>query len=217
MSHQIGTKELMLGVAVGSLLGGVTAFIFAPKSGKLLRKQISDIYCDLSEKTQNFADSTGKTGKRIFENVEDQAEDYLDKAKNIYCTLTDWMHSNKKNNGYLNSKHDFIMGGLAGGILGATAALLLTPKSGEDLREDIEDAYHGVEEKGYELAENAKSKADDLLTLIQGAVNFLTDETKDLSNTLVKKGKSIKKNSLNNALGWAAVGLRLWKHLQKRR
>ncbi len=47
----------------------------------------------------------------------------------------------------MNTK-DFLIGTLVGGIVGATTALFLAPKSGKELRSDIsEQAYNAKEKK----------------------------------------------------------------------
>ena len=51
MSHnQMSSKEFIIGATIGSLLGGASAFLLAPKSGKKIRRDICDLYDDLFEK-----------------------------------------------------------------------------------------------------------------------------------------------------------------------
>lgn len=55
-----------------------------------------------------------------------------------------------------NQGSDLLKGALLGGILGGAAALLLAPKSGEELREDIEGGYETLRDKAQRLTENLK-------------------------------------------------------------
>ena len=54
------------------------------------------------------------------------------------------------------------LGVTAGGLIGATAALLLAPKSGEDLRHDICDACQCVNEKAQELCQTANQYSENI-------------------------------------------------------
>ncbi|MBY9082521.1 YtxH domain-containing protein [Paenibacillus sp. HN-1] len=48
------TKSLLWGIAAGSVIGSVTALLFAPKSGKELRKDISDGAVEAKDKAQEL-------------------------------------------------------------------------------------------------------------------------------------------------------------------
>ncbi|WP_202078527.1 YtxH domain-containing protein [Caldalkalibacillus salinus] len=69
------------------------------------------------------------------------------------------MAENNNNNNNMNGK-DFVIGALVGGIIGAGAALLLTPKSGRDLRVDISDGYQTASQKTKEIAKNVGEKSE---------------------------------------------------------
>ncbi len=49
-------SDLLICGAVGSLIGASAALLLAPKSGEKLRRDITHAYCDLTDKTQEFAD-----------------------------------------------------------------------------------------------------------------------------------------------------------------
>jgi len=61
----------------------------------------------------------------------------------------------------INAK-DFLMGALIGGIVGGITALLFAPKSGKELREDLNTQSQAVRKKGGDLAVIAKEKSVDL-------------------------------------------------------
>lgn len=53
-------KDLFIGAVLGSVLGAVTALLFAPKTGKELRADIAERYQHISEKTQTVAENIGR-------------------------------------------------------------------------------------------------------------------------------------------------------------
>lgn len=74
---------------------------------------------------------------------------------------------------------DFVIGALVGGIVGAAAALLLAPKAGSELRNDVAIQAVTLKEKGAELSETAKEKTTQL-----------SNQLKEQSVTLVGKVKA---------------------------
>jgi gas vesicle protein len=65
-------KSFLVGALLGTIAGGITALLLAPKSGKDMRK-------DLSKKAREAQDKS----EELFNNVSDQALDLVDKAKSI--------------------------------------------------------------------------------------------------------------------------------------
>lgn len=74
---------------------------------------------------------------------------------------------------------DFIIGALVGGIVGAAAALLLAPKAGSELRNDVAVQAVTLKEKSVELSETAKEKTAQF-----------SSQLKEQSSTLVEKVKA---------------------------
>ncbi|WP_458412196.1 YtxH domain-containing protein [Schinkia sp. CFF1] len=79
------------------------------------------------------------------------------------------------NQDQINSK-DFLIGTLIGGIVGASIALLWTPKSGRELRTSINEQAHIAKEKGERLAESAKQKTTVLLDKVKSVGCCQNDE-----------------------------------------
>lgn len=73
-----------------------------------------------------------------------------------------------KDQDQINSK-DFLIGTLIGGIVGASIALLWAPKSGKELRTNINEQAYIVREKGEKLAETAKQKTTTILDKVKHA------------------------------------------------
>lgn len=76
---------------------------------------------------------------------------------------------------------DFAIGALVGGILGAAAALLLAPKAGRELRNDVTLQ-----------ASNLKTKSADYTTVVKEKATDLSQKVQEQSAKVVDKAKSLK-------------------------
>lgn len=74
---------------------------------------------------------------------------------------------------------DFILGAFVGGIVGAAAALLLAPKAGSELRNDVAIQAVTLKEKSVELSGTAKEKTTQI-----------SNQLKEQSTNLVEKVKA---------------------------
>ncbi|WP_379137202.1 YtxH domain-containing protein [Paenibacillus sp. sgz500958] len=72
-------KSLLWGVIAGSVVGTVTALLFAPKAGKELRKDIADGTAATLEKVQEVAGQAGDKGAEI-----------IDKTKEVVIQVREW-------------------------------------------------------------------------------------------------------------------------------
>ncbi len=91
----------------------------------------------------------------------------------------------------MNGK-DFIIGTIIGGVIGAATALFLAPKSGKELRHNLNEQASYVREKteqwknvaidkGSELAEAAKEKTAHLTDTVSGQSSQLIHKTNELA------------------------------------
>ena len=62
---------------------------------------------------------------------------------------------------------DFVIGALVGGIVGAAAALLLAPKAGSELRNDVAIQAVTLKDKSVELSGTAKEKTTQLVEKVK--------------------------------------------------
>lgn len=223
--YHMNAKEFLVGAAVGSLLGGVGALLMAPKSGKKLRQDICDAYCDISDKTQDLAHK----GKSLAKDVSCHTCDWANKAKSAVAGVSQcvkgWVSEEEEE----ECNKDLLIGGLAGGVLGAVVALLLAPKAGEDLRQDLMDTYEDVSDKtqefanslskkGKAFAKTARSKTNKWLDLAHQVVDNLTENAQDTSEDFLEKAKALVKNDrINDILDWASLGLRFWEGVKSKR
>ncbi len=226
------SRDFLIGATVGSLLGTVTTLMLAPKSGKKLRQDICDAYCDITDRTQDVASKFGRRGKSFVKGLSSQTSDWTDKAKDIIEDMSEgisgWMHPDRRDG---ETPRGLLIGGLIGGILGAITGILLAPKSGVDLRQDIAETYEDFTEKAQEFAGQVgrkgkaaagavQSQAEDWLDVIRDIADRLMGEGKEtgerLKETAMEKGKGIS-SRMNDIIDWASLGYRLWKGFAGRR
>src|SRR5690625_1105659 len=93
------------------------------------------------------------------------------------------MGNEKGNQEGINSK-DFLIGTLIGSIIGASAALLLAPKSGKELRQDINQGATKVKEKAVEWKDVAYEKGSEWTHQLQEKSKELTEKVKDTTGQL---------------------------------
>lgn len=153
-------KSILKPVLVGSAVGAGTALLFAPKSGKELRKDL-----------KRFASKTGKQvgevideGRDFYKKSRKVIERAVDAGKEMYDQGTEQLEKlvHKK-------KRSFTVPMVAGGVIAAGIALLLAPKAGKAVRKDIKriavDAQDKVDtliDKGKVLYKESATKAMEL-------------------------------------------------------
>lgn len=225
--NHMHAKEFLVGAAVGSLLGSVAALLVAPKSGKELRQEIRDTYCDLSEKAEDFA----QRGRKAAYSIGSQTNEWAGKAKSAVDgakkSVRGWISDEEEEQEH--PAQDFLIGSLVGGVLGAVAGLLLAPKPGEELREDIRESYEDVSDRAHDFANDftkkgkvfvkkTRSKANKWLDLAREVVDGLTDEVQDKSEDIIEKAKGLVNNSrIHDVMDWASLGVRLWQGVKSKR
>jgi gas vesicle protein len=222
------TKEFIVGAAVGSLLGGVAALLTAPSSGKELREDICDTYDDISDKTGELANR----GRSIAKEMSSQSCDWTRKAQSAVNgaakSVKGWVCKEEE----VQEEHtarDLLIGGLVGVAVGAAVALLLTPKSGQSLRQDITDIYEDVSDKAHEFSEDVSRKgkafakstnstANKWFSMAQHLVNDLSEDVHEKGEDLMDHVKEIVNHpKVNEILDWAHLGYRAWNRIQSKK
>lgn len=83
----------------------------------------------------------------------------------------------------LNGK-DFVIGVLIGGIIGAAAALLLAPKSGRELRNELTDSYQTVAKKTQELVKQVGQQMDEIVAKVKVVTSNVKEDVSALKVNL---------------------------------
>ena len=99
--------------------------------------------------------------------------------------------SQTKTEDHINAK-DFIIGTLVGGIVGTLAALLLAPKSGKELRGDLNSQAYLLREKTDQLRDAAMMKSSELTSTVKDKTTAISKKVSEQSADLVKKVKGFK-------------------------
>ena len=105
-----------------------------------------------------------------------------------------------------NSSKGLLLGFLAGGVVGAIAALLYAPKAGRELRNDIRsksDEYYDDVERYFS---DARDKAKDLINDGKKKSDKLISDAKVKSEELLKDAERIFNDARSKAEGYVAKG-----------
>ncbi|WP_203361456.1 YtxH domain-containing protein [Bacillus sp. REN10] len=92
--------------------------------------------------------------------------------------------------GSMNTK-DFLIGALIGGMVGAATALFLAPKSGKELRENINLQAGSLKERASDWTDMARVKGYDLATEVKDKTASLTKVVQEQSNAVMGKVKTL--------------------------
>lgn len=136
-----------------------------------------------------------------------------DDISNSYDAITHKFESNGQR--YPNGSHNSMMTGAAiGAVVCAIAALLLAPKSGKRLREELGDKYEEIYERAEDFIKNVQDKGTN-------AIDHL-DDWKDVLATLVDHLSNAKKrgshaSNLDTILDWANLGVQMLQQVKGRR
>ncbi len=99
-----GTYAFLLGTAIGAAVGAITALLFAPKSGRELRQDISDKSSEIYGKAADYYVTTSEkvtdAVKGTYSTGVDKAQQYVNSAKDQASNLM-----NKAGDAYSNVKH----------------------------------------------------------------------------------------------------------------
>ncbi|WP_019720691.1 YtxH domain-containing protein [Heyndrickxia coagulans] len=90
------------------------------------------------------------------------------------------------------STKDFLTGAIVGGVVGAAVALMLAPKSGKELREDLSGQVETIKGKTDGWREFATEKGTQLAS--QAA-----EKTKQVRDFAVQKGSQLKDSAVQTA------------------
>jgi gas vesicle protein len=87
-------------------------------------------------------------------------------------------------------KSKFILGTVIGAAVGAVSTLLLTPKSGAKMREDISDKYNSINKKTQQYASDAGRKTQEMAKNVKDQTSELVGKAKNAKDKVMNAGNS---------------------------
>ncbi|RKP45832.1 YtxH domain-containing protein [Cohnella endophytica] len=91
-----------------------------------------------------------------------------------------------------------LKGALIGGVVGATAALLLAPKSGRELRGDIKDRYSSAHERTKQLLTDAGQKTQEIAKQVGHQASNIVDKTRSAVSAAKDEAQSWKDDRISD-------------------
>lgn len=85
------------------------------------------------------------------------------------------------------SGKDFFIGAVVGGLLGAVTALLLAPKSGQELRGDISHQVHQVSDKTKQIASDVSDKTQQLAREFSTRSSEIAEKAKEIGTKIAEE------------------------------
>lgn len=85
----------------------------------------------------------------------------------------------------------FLVGFIVGGLTGAAVSLLFAPQSGEDTRAFIRDKTIELRDKGSEVYEDVRVKAEDTWKETKQKAGELSQVAKEKTEELLEKGEKV--------------------------
>lgn len=82
------TKGFLLGLLAGGVIGGLTALLYAPKSGKELRKDIGKKSREVVKDTEQYVESAKVKASEILSDSRRKAESLLSDARKKADSIT---------------------------------------------------------------------------------------------------------------------------------
>ncbi len=110
------------------------------------------------------------------------------------------------------SNRDFMIGSIVGGLIGAAAALMLAPKSGKEIREELGQQANKMKEhsgrfsaeqifeKGSEFVNVAKDKSSTLSQVVSEQSSQIMNKVRDITKTSNGQANDVIENMVGDAL-----------------
>jgi gas vesicle protein len=109
---------------------------------------------------------------------------------------------------------DFLMGAVVGGLLGAMAALLLAPKSGRELRQDITEQYGTLSEKTQQIANTVSEKTQQIASTVGEKTAIIAKTATTHTTEWVDKAKDVA-GTVKDVAGTVIDEVKTWSEKRK--
>ena len=167
-----GIGRTFANIAIGTIVGGVAALLFAPKSGSQIRKEIVKQASQWGDQASKITDQASKVAKKRADQLTDMAH-MPDLSK---------MTRRRKD----NSTSKMLFGILIGAAVGAGTALLFAPKSGRQMRQQLKHEADELGNRASQLArdtaDQARHKAKEMANEAEGELKRQKEIMEDVNN-----------------------------------
>lgn len=153
------TNDLLVGLAIGGVIGAVAALLLAPKSGRELVNDISDQAKALTHYDEESCSSCSK-------------ESDIDEDEST-----------------MSAGDPLLWGSIAGTLLGAVTGLLLTPKAGRHFRSQLGEVYQDVSDRTRNLIESLNQKSLEISRTVAAKATGWADTTLELTDSASEEVK----------------------------
>jgi gas vesicle protein len=82
-NDEVNSKDFIIGVLVGGIIGAATALFLAPKSGRELRENVSTQAIQLKDKTADFSLTAKEKTSQLSSQIKEQSGQIVDKVKSL--------------------------------------------------------------------------------------------------------------------------------------
>lgn len=90
-----------------------------------------------------------------------------------------------------SNNKDFLLGTIVGGIVGAVTAMLLTPKSGRELRSDLNEQATVVKDKSLQIKDTAMEKGNEWISVAKEKSTDFAKTVSEQSSQVADKVKEV--------------------------
>lgn len=106
---------------------------------------------------------------------------------------------NRQNVNETSGSKEFLMGAIIGGLVGAATALFLAPKSGKEMRTELNMQAESLKGKTSQLYDVAKTKSTELAEVAKVKSSSIGQAVSKQSNDMMSKVKLIKPETESEA------------------
>lgn len=90
-----------------------------------------------------------------------------------------------------NSSKNFLLGAFVGGVVGAVTALLLAPKSGKEMRSDLNEQATVLKERSLQLKDTAVERGSEWIAVAKEKSSELAKTVNEQSQQVASKVKDM--------------------------
>jgi gas vesicle protein len=139
--------SMVVPILAGGFVGAGTALLLAPKPGIKVRKDLKRI----ANITRGQVSEAVDKGKELFEESRTAVTNALEAGKKTYVEGIEKLEKFTK-----KDERSMLLPILAGGVIGAGIALLLAPKPGKEVREDLKRLAASARDQVSEAVDKGK-------------------------------------------------------------